>query len=91
MSQQIKKVSAMHSLIGRLGAFVTHSRYEGRDITAKARTAFLTRFTDQVDPNRVLSDEERKKRARMALKAHMTGLAIRSAQARSAKRNAAEP
>ena len=50
--------------------------------TAPGRSAFLARFEDQVDPDRVLSPEERDRRAQHALRAHMTRLALASAKAR---------
>jgi len=50
--------------------------------TARAREAFLKRFEEQVDPGGVLEPEERARRAKHALKAHMARLALKSAQAR---------
>lgn len=51
--------------------------------TAPARDAFLSRFETQVDPDRVLPDDERLRRALHARTAHMQQLAARSAQARA--------
>lgn len=39
--------------------------------TSAATAAFLRRFEDQVDPDRQLPEEERVKRARNLLRAHM--------------------
>jgi hypothetical protein len=50
--------------------------------TAPARAAFLDRFEREVDPEGVLSEGERARRAEHARKRYMTGLALRSAQAR---------
>lgn len=50
--------------------------------TAAARAAFLDRFEDQVDPDRVLDPVERARRAASARKAYFTRLALKSAQAR---------
>ena len=44
--------------------------------------AFMSRFEDEVDPNRVLSEAERQRRAEQAKKAYFTRLALRSVQAR---------
>jgi len=70
------------SLQARRAAFILHSRIDSTEHTAQAREAFLRRFLDQVDPDRVLPEQERRRRADLALKAHMTGLALRSARAR---------
>jgi hypothetical protein len=47
-----------------------------------ARRAALARFEEQVDPEGQLSATERARRAEHAMRAHMTRLALRSAQAR---------
>ena len=70
------------ALRGRIGAYVTHSLHDPRQTTAKARRTFLARFYDQVDPDRVLPEEERERRAEAAKKAHFSALARKSAQAR---------
>jgi hypothetical protein len=54
--------------------------------TAKARKAALDRFEKQVDPDGVLTAEDRARRAEHARKAYFIGLALRSAQARRIKR-----
>jgi hypothetical protein len=68
-------------LRGRLGALALHA--QGRTNTSAARRAFLDRFQDEVDPNRVLDPDERERRAAFARRAHMTRLALRASQARS--------
>jgi len=77
--------SAQRSLQGRIGAFVTHSRHDPRETTAAARATFLARFEDEVDPERVLSEPERLRRATMARKAYFARLAWRSSVARAKK------
>ena len=76
------------ALRGRIGAFVTHSRYDPRHTTANARAAFLARFETEVDPDQTLSTTERTRRALMARKAYFARLAYRSALARSQKKSA---
>lgn len=71
-------------LQGRLGALAVHSR--GRTNTAPARGAFNQRFLDEVDPDRVLPEAERERRAAFARRAHFTKLALASSRARSARR-----
>lgn len=41
-------------LTGRLGAYVLHSRYDSRELTRAARTAFESKFERDVDPDRLL-------------------------------------
>jgi len=70
------------SLRGRIGAFVLHATHDSRETTSAARAAFLGRFEREVDPDRVLPDAERQRRAQMARKAHFARLALASARAR---------
>lgn len=76
---------AQRSLRSRMAAYELHSRVDGKMHTAPARAAFLERFENQVDPDRRLSDEERRHRADLALRAHMSRLALKSSKARQAK------
>lgn len=73
------------SLRARMAAYALYARRDGRDVTAPARAAFLRRFEDEVDPERVLPEAERARRAEHARKAHMTRLALASARARRAR------
>jgi hypothetical protein len=75
------------SLWARAAAYRLHSLYDSRDLTANARAAFRDRFTNQVDPDRVLPEAERQRRAECARKAYYTALAAKSARARRARRN----
>ena len=73
-------------LAGRVGAYTLHARHDPIVTTAPGRSAFLQRFLAEVDPGRELSVAERERRARSALKAHMSRLALRSAQKRARRR-----
>ena len=73
------------ALRGRIGGLVKASRYDRDGLTSAARNAFLERFEDEVDPERGLPEEERARRAKAALRAHMTRLALRSARAKGGK------
>jgi hypothetical protein len=73
-------------LAGRVGAYTLHARYDPVVTTAPGRSAFLRRFLHEVDPDGELPSEERERRARSALKAHMSRLALRSAQKRARRR-----
>lgn len=74
---------------GRIGALVTHSRHNPTETTAAARKAFLARFEREVDPDGVLTVEERLRRAGYARQAYFARLARLSALAR--QRSSAEP
>lgn len=51
--------------------------------TSNARAAFMRRFEDEVDPDRVLSSGERSRRVENAKRAYFARLALKSARARS--------
>lgn len=53
--------------------------------TAPARSAFLERFEREVDPDGVLTPEERARRAAHARKAYFRRLSLASSRARAAK------
>jgi len=53
--------------------------------TQPARTAFTGRFESEVDPDRRLPEEERRRRADAARRAYFAKLALRSAQARRSR------
>src|SRR4051812_23150417 len=69
-------------LRGRIGAYAQHATHDTRETTARARAAFLSRFDRQVDPERVLPEAERRRRAEAAKKAHFARLALASARSR---------
>lgn len=67
-----------------------HSRWahEGDRVAATqaARDGLQRKFEDEVDPDRVLSEEERARRAESAKRAHFTRLARMSAESRATKK-----
>jgi hypothetical protein len=71
---------------GRIGAHRLHATHDSRETTAPARSAFLARFEDEVDPDHTLPDAERQRRAEHARKAYFARLALRSARTRSRKK-----
>ncbi|HYZ99132.1 MAG TPA: hypothetical protein VE575_10315 [Acidimicrobiales bacterium] len=76
-------------LRARMAAHISWAKTDDRSArTAPARRAALARFENEVDPEGRLSAPERARRAEHALRAHMTRLALRSAQVR--RRRAAE-
>jgi hypothetical protein len=77
--------SAERTLRARLAAHALHAQVDASEHTAPARKAFLDRFDREVDPECVLTPEERTRRAAHARKAYFLGLALKSAEARRRK------
>ena len=73
------------SLRGRLGAYTLHSQRDPKETTLAARTAFMQKFLDEVDPQHELPECERQRRAEAARKAHFVRMALRSAKKRARK------
>jgi hypothetical protein len=73
---------AERSMRARMAAHISHSRHDPKERTRAARDKFDQRFLDEVDPDRVLPEPERLRRADHARKAYFTGLALKSARAR---------
>ena len=71
---------------GRAGGLTTVARYGADAIAARARTGLWRRFEHEVDPDGMLDPVERRARALRARKAHMIRLAIKSANARAARK-----
>lgn len=69
-------------LRSRLAAYQLHATHDPKETTKKAREAFAARFEREVDPDGVLSPEERARRADAARRAYFTRLALRSSRAR---------
>jgi hypothetical protein len=78
------------ALRGRIGAYTTHARHDPKQTTAKARETFLARFERDVDPDGVLPEGERLRRAESARKAYFARLAHASAKARRKRRGAGD-
>lgn len=70
-------------LRAQAAAHAQHSA--GRTATTVARAAWRTRFERQVDPEGVLPEAERQRRAYHAMRSYMARLALRSLQARLTK------
>jgi len=74
------------ALIGRIGGLTTSALYDAKERTANGRKTFLDSFEKQVDPDGVLPEAERLRRAEAARKAHFSRLALKSADARAARK-----
>jgi hypothetical protein len=66
-------------LRGRCGGFAKAAKYSPDQLTGAARKGFMARFTPT---DTCLGEEERQRRARCALKAHMAKLARKSVLSR---------
>ena len=73
---------AQRSLRARMAAHAMHAQHDSRQTSAAGRAAFLARFENEVDPDGILSPDERARRAAHARKAYFTKLALASARAR---------
>lgn len=81
------KDPAERRLISSLAAHEKWSLVEDRQAaTAAARQAFDDHFEKQVDPDGKLDPAERARRAQNAKRAHFSRMALRSAQARRARK-----
>ena len=81
---------SQRSLRARLAAHSLHAQRDSRKLTANARSKFLQRFDDEVDPDRVLPSKERQRRAGHARSAYFARLAFASSKARRPKRGRRE-
>lgn len=71
-------------LRARLAAHVMHSQHDTTETTAAAHAAsHVTRYEKLIDPDHVLSEQERARRVESARKAHMTKLALASSRKRA--------
>jgi hypothetical protein len=71
------------SLRARKAAYARHARTTGTAATAHARAGFRGRFLAEVDAAAPgLPEVERQRRADLLVKAHMLGLATKSARSR---------
>lgn len=71
------------TLAARIAAHASWAATPDREVrTRPARVAFLARFERQVDPDDLLSPEERHLRAESARRAYFQGLALKSARTR---------
>lgn len=77
------------SLRAKIGAHALHAAHDPTETTSKARETFLSKFEHQVDPEGILSPEERKRRALHARKAYFARLALQSARARRQRKEEA--
>jgi hypothetical protein len=75
----------LRSQRARIAALTRWSREDPGPATKKARDGFNASFEREVDPEGILPEPERLRRAEAAKKAHFARLAMRSAKARARK------
>lgn len=69
------------ALRSRAAAFALHA--QGGTSTKAGTLAFLARFEREVDPEGILTPEERSRRATFARKSYMARLALKASRART--------
>lgn len=92
--EQPRRSRTDKSRFGRMGALAQQALHDTRVTSEPGRSTFLKGFEKRVDPAEELPPEERARRAKAALRLHMTRLALRSAEARrqtSAERKGEAP
>jgi hypothetical protein len=77
---------AQRKLRAQIAANTRWSREDPAPTAARGQAGLLARFQREVDPDGTLEPAERARRAEAARKAHMQRLALRSSQARAARR-----
>lgn len=75
--------SGARSQAARIAALRRHAHGDTIEATKSARAGFLAKFEQEVDPDSILSSDERARRAKRALRAHMLALAAASSRARA--------
>jgi hypothetical protein len=80
--------AAVRATSARIAALTRWSQQDTTQGTSAARSAFLAKFEQQVDPDGVLTPQERAVRAERARKAYMAQLSLRAARARRERRAA---
>lgn len=89
MSAPYSLTAEERSLRSSAAAHAMHALHDGHATTRAARRAAnVTRFEDQVDPDRILAPDERARRVEHARKSHMQLLALKSARARRERASA---
>lgn len=73
------------SLAGKIGGCTLHSRYDSREIAARATEGFYKSFQKKVDPEGLLPPDERLRRAELARRAHFARLSLAGVKARQRK------
>jgi hypothetical protein len=73
---------SIYSLRARVGAYAQHAKHDVRETTKAARKAFNERWAREVDPDGILPEAERERRAEAARRQYFAALALKSAKSR---------
>jgi hypothetical protein len=73
------------TLRARAAAYEMHAKHGSQKAALRGQAALLAKFERQIDPDGLLTPEERRRRAMHARRAHMARLALASARSRRAK------
>lgn len=68
--------ASQRKLRARLGGLTTASRHDMKRIARTGQDGLLRKFEREVDPEGVLPEDERRRRAEAARRAHMTRMAL---------------
>lgn len=82
---------ATRSLSARIGGLTRHAMQGSAELSRSGSDALFARFEREVDPAGVLTTAERQSRAEALRRAHMTRLALKSAESRSRRRGGHAP
>ena len=85
----IRTTPTQRRLQAQMAAHARWSKHDPVEGTSAVRAKFLERFIDQVDPNQILPEKERVRRAESARRAYFKKLALKLSRAR-AERNGGE-
>jgi hypothetical protein len=77
---------AHNRAIARLGGLSRSAQYDGVEMTAKARSTFRSSFETLADPDGVLPEPERLRRAAALRRLHYVRMAYESAKVRRARK-----
>jgi hypothetical protein len=76
---------AERRLRGQAGAYALWAKHDPRELSKAGRDAAWERFIQLVDPERILPEAERQRRAEAARRSHLSSIALKSVQARAQK------
>ena len=81
--------ASARSLAAKVGAYTRAALYDGKEVTARARSTFRDSFLTAVDPEGLLDPSERERRAEALRRAHYARLALKRWKTESKKKSAA--
>ena len=86
VQEKDNEAASLRSQRARYAALIMHAKHDSREVTLHARLMFMQRFEKSADPDWVLDESERMRRAQLLKRAYFVRLARLSAEARAKKR-----